>query len=99
MKTIISCILTAVVIISFGCTSTQKGAVIGGAVGAGAGAVIGHQSGRAAEGAVIGGAVGAASGTVIGEQVATKFCPDCGATYTGGATTCPKCGTTLKDKQ
>lgn len=53
------------------CTSepapnTKTGAVGGGLLGAGAGALIGHQSGRALEGAAIGGAVGAAGGALLG---------------------------------
>jgi len=64
--------LAAVVIATSGCetTSTQEGAVIGGALGAGAGAIIGNQShGRTGEGALIGGAVGAISGALVGDQV------------------------------
>ncbi|RJP73892.1 MAG: hypothetical protein C4532_03450 [Candidatus Abyssobacteria bacterium SURF_17] len=52
-----------------GCTTTEKGAIAGGALGAGTGAVIGHQSGRGIEGAVIGGAVGAISGGLIGHEL------------------------------
>ena len=44
----------------------KRGAVIGGLAGAGAGAIIGHQSGRGLEGAAIGGAVGAGSGALLG---------------------------------
>lgn len=65
-------VLAAVVIATAGCetTSTQEGAVIGGALGAGAGAIIGNQShGRTGEGALIGGAVGAISGALVGDQV------------------------------
>ena len=46
--------------------NTQRGAVTGGLLGAAAGGVIGHQSGRALEGAAIGGAVGAGAGAVHG---------------------------------
>src|SRR3954451_4053243 len=51
-----------------GCsTNTGTGALVGGALGAGTGAIIGHNShGRTAEGALIGGAVGAVAGGVIG---------------------------------
>jgi len=53
-----------------GCETTpaQNGAIQGGALGAGAGAIIGHQSGHTGEGAVIGGAAGALGGALIGEQ-------------------------------
>ncbi len=47
----------------------QKGAVIGGAAGAGAGAIIGHQSGHKGEGALIGAAAGAALGGLIGAKL------------------------------
>lgn len=46
--------------------NTKTGAVAGGLLGAGAGAIIGHQSGRALEGAAIGGAAGAAGGALLG---------------------------------
>ena len=56
-----------------GCESmgekTKGGALIGGIVGAGAGGIIGHQSGHGGEGAAIGAAVGAISGGLIGNQI------------------------------
>ncbi|MHC4478267.1 MAG: glycine zipper domain-containing protein [Planctomycetota bacterium] len=52
-----------------GCESeAQSGALLGGAVGAGAGAIVGHQSGKTTEGALIGGAVGAGAGYMIGNE-------------------------------
>lgn len=53
-----------------GWSKTAKGAVIGGVVGAGAGAVI-NKKNRAA-GAVIGGVVGAGAGAVIGNEMDKK---------------------------
>lgn len=53
-----------------GWSKTAKGAVIGGVVGAGAGAVI-NKKNRAA-GAVIGGVVGAGAGAVIGRKADKK---------------------------
>ena len=53
-----------------GWSKTAKGAVIGGVVGAGAGAVI-NKKNRAA-GAVIGGVVGAGAGAVIGHDMDKK---------------------------
>ncbi len=50
-------------------TPTQEGAVLGGALGAGAGAIIGHQSGKQGEGALIGAAAGALTGALVGDQV------------------------------
>jgi uncharacterized protein YcfJ len=46
--------------------NTQRGAVTGGLLGAAAGGVIGHQSGRALEGAAIGAAAGGTAGAVYG---------------------------------
>ncbi|MBI4830520.1 MAG: hypothetical protein HY801_02985 [Candidatus Lindowbacteria bacterium] len=45
-----------------GCTTTEQGAIARGAIGAGTGAIIGHQTGHGGEGALIGGAIGAVSG-------------------------------------
>ena len=50
-------------------TPTQEGAVAGAALGAGAGAIIGHQQGKQGEGALIGAAAGALAGALIGDQV------------------------------
>ena len=50
-------------------TPTQDGAVIGGVLGAGAGAIIGNQSGHSGEGALIGAAGGALVGALAGDQV------------------------------
>ena len=48
-----------------GCETMGESAGLGGALGAGAGAIIGHQSGHTVEGALIGGALGALAGIVI----------------------------------
>lgn len=47
----------------------ETGAVIGTAAGAGAGAVIGNQTGSTARGAIIGAVVGGAAGAIIGHQM------------------------------
>ena len=54
-----------------GCNTTpvQDGAVLGGALGAASGAIIGHQSGRQGEGALIGAGLGALTGAIVGDQV------------------------------
>jgi uncharacterized protein YcfJ len=58
---------------SIGCESEAKNdALIGGGIGAGAGAIIGHQSGHAGTGALIGGAVGGGTGYVIGNEKEKK---------------------------
>ncbi len=53
-----------------GWSKTAKGAVIGGVVGAGTGAIINKKS--RVKGAVIGGAVGAGTGAIIGNEMDKK---------------------------
>ncbi len=88
--------LLLVLVMAVGCTSTQKGAGIGTLIGAGAGAIIGHQSGHAAEGALIGGAAGAAGGALTGNAMDSKFCPVCGKQFGSDMQYCPADGTELK---
>src|SRR5436305_12256758 len=54
-----------------GCeTKAGTGALVGGAAGAGIGAIIGHNShGRTGSGALIGGAVGALGGALVGNEM------------------------------
>jgi osmotically inducible lipoprotein OsmB len=49
--------------------TTQKGALGGGMLGAGAGALIGHQTHHTAGGAAIGGALGLLTGGLVGNQL------------------------------
>ncbi|MBI3318665.1 MAG: hypothetical protein HYZ90_05950 [Candidatus Omnitrophica bacterium] len=79
-------------------TPTQKGAVTGSAIGAGLGAIIGHQSGSTAEGALIGAAAGGLGGALIGDAMATKFCPTCGRDSFGDQTHCALDGAALRTK-
>lgn len=54
-----------------GCATTRTGqdaSVLGGLLGAGAGAIIGNQTGDAGEGALIGAAIGAITGGAIGDS-------------------------------
>jgi outer membrane lipoprotein SlyB len=63
--TITAVVLSSVLIITCGCESdAQTGALIGGAVGAGAGQAIGRNT----ESTLIGGAIGAGAGYLIGNQ-------------------------------
>ena len=65
----LSPIIVLAVIFLISCADTpkwQKGARIDGTVGAGAGAIIGHQSDHEVETALIGGAAGAVVGGLIG---------------------------------
>lgn len=50
-------------------TPTQDGALMGSLLGAGAGAIIGNQSGKQGEGALIGAGAGALAGALVGDQV------------------------------
>lgn len=50
-------------------TTREKGALAGGAIGAGTGALIGSQTGHAGTGALIGGGIGALSGALIGDAI------------------------------
>src|SRR3989339_2102316 len=95
-KAVVLTIMMLMPLAIISCTTTQKGAAIGGLGGAALGGIIGHQSGHGAEGAVIGAAVGAISGAVVGEKLDKKFCPACGAEYTADVQYCAKDGTELK---
>lgn len=63
----------ALLTLNFGCQSSEtratEGTIIGTVLGAGAGYVIGKQSGHGGEGAGIGAAAGALGGLLIGSQI------------------------------
>lgn len=70
------CGLAAATLLVTGCTTpegepdnTATGALAGGAIGAGTGAIIGGASGHAGVGALIGGAIGALTGAVVGNTM------------------------------
>jgi outer membrane lipoprotein SlyB len=72
MKTIVASLGLAVLVATVGCETpdrTGAGALTGGAIGAGTGAIIGSQGGHAGEGALIGGAIGALTGGIIGHSM------------------------------
>ncbi|HXH83320.1 MAG TPA: glycine zipper domain-containing protein [Candidatus Tectomicrobia bacterium] len=50
-------------------TTREKGAIVGGAVGAGTGAIVGSQVGHTGAGAAIGAGVGIVSGAIIGDAI------------------------------
>ena len=50
-----------------------EGAATGGALGAMAGGIIGHQGHETAEGMLIGGALGAVTGAAVGSQIQTAI--------------------------
>ena len=99
MKKVVSVVVLGFLVV--GCataTPTQKGAVAGSAIGAGLGAIIGHQSGDTAKGALVGAAAGGLGGALLGDAMATKFCPACGRDSFSDQTHCPLDGTPLRDK-
>ncbi|MGA2172797.1 MAG: glycine zipper domain-containing protein [Sedimentisphaerales bacterium] len=60
---------SVVLAFSVGCeNSAQNDALIGSGIGAGAGAIIGHQSGKTGQGALIGGGAGAVGGYLVGNE-------------------------------
>ena len=65
-------LLSAISLLAAGCESYGGAGLVGAALGAGAGAIIGKQSGRAAEGALIGAAVGGLAGAAVHDVVARK---------------------------
>jgi len=99
MKSLYFAISILLIASLLGCTTTQKGAGVGVAAGAGLGAIIGHQSGKTAEGAAIGAAAGGLGGALIGEQMAVKYCPECGRDFPSDVEYCPYDGTQLKYKK
>lgn len=71
-KRLIILALTTALVTSFaGCNTTpvQDGTVVGGLLGAGTGAILGHQVGKQGEGALIGAGIGALTGALVGDQV------------------------------
>src|SRR5437867_2641376 len=76
MKICMSLALLTVTVVLAGCYTpegepdrTASGALAGGAIGAGTGAIIGSASGHAGPGALIGGAIGALTGGIIGNSM------------------------------
>jgi uncharacterized protein YcfJ len=76
MKRITICLFAGLMTIFIGCETpegrtdrTASGALTGGALGAGTGAIIGSASGHAGQGALIGGALGALTGGIIGNSM------------------------------
>jgi outer membrane protein OmpA-like peptidoglycan-associated protein len=70
MKRIVTlCTVGVLIFAGSGCSRTMKGAGIGTAAGAGAGALIGKATGNTARGAIIGAAVGGTAGALIGRQM------------------------------
>ena len=69
-------LLAASVLTGCETTPTQQGALMGGALGAGAGAIIGNQNHhRSGEGALIGAGVGALTGALIGDATSQNQQP------------------------
>lgn len=66
-------------LVACGCQGAQtragEGAVLGALIGAGAGSIIGHQSGETGEGAAVGAAAGILAGGLIGSQIQKDEAP------------------------
>ncbi|HQE81818.1 MAG TPA: YMGG-like glycine zipper-containing protein [Candidatus Hydrogenedentes bacterium] len=64
-------LVTGVAVAFAGCNTTpvQDGAVLGGLLGAGTGAILGNQVGKQGEGALIGAGIGALTGALVGDQI------------------------------
>jgi len=93
---VIVCILALTVSLT-GCnTTSEEGALIGGGLGAGTGAIIGHASHHTAAGALIGLGLGALTGAIIGQQMDTMYCPECGRHFRMGMEYCPYDGVRLR---
>lgn len=60
--------LASALLVASGCNSAGEGALSGGALGAGAGAIIGSMYADAGKGALIGMAAGAVGGAILGDQ-------------------------------
>ena len=93
-------------------SKTVQGAVTGGALGAGAGAIIGHQTDKAGEGAAIGAGLGALGGGLVGHALEEqqrpqappvkgrmKFCPVGGELYSEDVKFCPRHGVELRYRE
>lgn len=88
----------ALVLSPLACTPTQRGATIGGATGAAAGALIDDH--KRTRGALIGAAAGGLVGGIIGRQYEiTKFCPRCGRRFHRSKHFCPHCGVQLHQRR
>lgn len=73
LSTVVVCVISLGLVVGCNTTPVQEGALVGGALGAGAGAIIGNQvDGQSGEGALIGGAAGALAGALIGDQVGKR---------------------------
>jgi uncharacterized protein YcfJ len=95
-------------------SKTAQGAVTGGVLGAGAGAIIGHQQDKAGEGAAIGAGLGALGGGLVGHALEEqerrlqpqapavaarlKVCPVDGKIYPESAKYCPEHGVQLQEQ-
>ena len=93
-------------------SKTNQGAVLGGLLGAGTGAIIGNQTGHAGAGTAIGAGLGALGGGLMGhameensqgaQQPATKrvkFCPVGGELFGEDVKYCPQHGVELRYKE
>ena len=87
-RTLSAALALVLAVVPLACTPTQKGAVGGSALGAGAGALIDHH--HRTRGAVIGAVAGGLVGGVIGRTYEINlFCPTCGRRFHRAKRFCP----------
>lgn len=91
MKTMYLMLAVVFTVTICGCTQEEQSATTGALLGAGVGAIIGHQSGEAAEGALIGGTAGLIGGYYYGKMQKQQTAEGQVQKYV----TCPKCNVTL----
>ena len=91
MKTISLILAVVFAATLIGCTQEEQSAGTGALIGAGVGAIIGHQSGEAKEGALIGGVIGGLAGYQYGKMKQRQAPTGEIQNYVD----CPKCQTTL----
>jgi len=95
---LLSVVLVLALVVPLACTPTQKGAVIGAATGAGAGALIDHH--HRTRGAAIGAVAGGLIGGVVGHTYEiTLFCPTCGRRFHRSKQFCSYDGTVLQARR
>ena len=86
--------VVALALVAAGCetmqSNTAKGAAVGGALGAGSGAIIGHQTGRAGEGTAIGAGLGALGGALVGHAMDQQEKKAAQQQYPAATTTSPQ---------
>jgi hypothetical protein len=97
-KLVAAALVVVLALAPLACTPTQRGAGIGAATGAAAGALLDHH--HRTRGAAIGAVTGGIIGGVVGHQYEiTRYCPTCGRRFHRSKQFCPYDGTPLQNIQ